>query len=82
MEKRRFIFRFRGTGPIPSDELEKIRALPEVDIVDATPRMLLIEATDEDGQALMESMPEWVVSPEQTVTYPDPRPRVAKDVNE
>ena len=80
MEKSRFIFRFRGTGPIPSEDLERIHALPEVDIVDSTSRMLLVQATEEDIKSLAQTMPEWVLSPEQTVSLPDPRPKVLEEV--
>jgi len=79
MDKSRFIFRFRGTGPIPSDDLERIRALPEVDIVDSTSRMLLLQATEEDVKSLASAMPEWVLSPEQTVSLPDPRPKILEE---
>jgi len=77
----RFIIRFRGTGSIPADDIERIRALPGTDVIDSTPRMLLVEAPDEEVKALVESMPEWVLSPEQTVLVPDPRPKVAEEVN-
>jgi len=79
MEKSRFIFRFRGTGPIPSEDLARIRALPEVEIVDSTSRMLLVQATEEDINSLAQTMPEWVLSPEQIVALPDPRPKVLEE---
>ncbi len=77
----RFIIRFRGTGPIPSDDIERIRALPGTDVIDSTSRMLLVEAPDDEVRALVESMPDWVLSPEQTVFAPDPRPKVAEEAN-
>jgi hypothetical protein len=79
MEKRRFILRFRGTGPIPGETLERINALPDFDVVDSTSRMLLVEATDEDAQALIETMPGWALSAEQTVPLPDSRPKVLEE---
>ncbi len=75
----RFILRFRGTGSIPPEDTERIRALPGTDVIDSTSRMLLVEAPDDEVRALVELMPEWVLSPEQTVSVPDPRPKVAEE---
>lgn len=79
MANGRFILRFRGTGPIPAKDIERIRALPDVNVIDTTSRMLLVEASEDDVASLIQSMPEWVLSPEQTVNRPDPRPKIMKE---
>ena len=79
MAKDRFILRFRGTGSIPAEDMERIRALPDVDVIDSTSRMLLVEAPEDEVKSLVQSMPEWVLSPEQTVGRPDPRPKVMEE---
>lgn len=79
MANRRFILRFTGTGSIPSADIERIRALPGIDVIDSTSRMLLVEAPEDEVMSLVQSMPEWVLSPEQTVDRPDPRPRVREE---
>jgi uncharacterized protein YlzI (FlbEa/FlbD family) len=76
MANGRFILRFKGTGPIPAKDIERIRALPDVDVLDSTSRMLLVEAEEDDVASLIHSMPEWVLSPEQTVNRSDPRPKI------
>lgn len=73
----RFIVRFRGTGPAQEADVNRIRALPETKVIDASsPRMMLVEAPEERLRDAIEEMPGWVMSPEQTIQLPDPRQKV------
>ncbi len=72
----RFILRYRGTGPAPEAHVERIRALPEARVLDASSRMMLVEAREEDLRNAVSEMPGWVLSAEQTIPLPDPRPKV------
>ncbi len=47
-------------------------------MVDATPRMLLVESDPDTISGLADSLPHWIVAPEQTLAVPDPRPRVER----
>jgi hypothetical protein len=77
MAMSRFVLRFRGKGPAPADDIERIRALPKTKVLDNTsPRMLLVEAPEEDLRALVDSLPEWVMTPEKMISLPDPRPKL------
>lgn len=71
----RFIVRFRGTGPKPAGDVERIRAVPETTVLDDSGRMLLVEASEEELKTLIESMPGWMMTREQMIPLPDPRPR-------
>jgi hypothetical protein len=75
----RFILRYTGRAPEASSGLERIRSTPGLTVVeDASPRMLLVEASDRVLDELVASLPGWVVSREQMVPLPDPRPRVRR----
>ena len=72
----RFILRFEGNGDSPVDDLERIRTLPDLKVVDDSSRMLLVEAPQEVVRKLVETLPEWSLSKERFVPVPDVRPRV------
>ena len=69
----RYILRFRGQGAIPEDDLRRIQARPGVHIVESTDRMLLLDAEPDQLHALKASLPDWVMSEEETFSAPDPR---------
>jgi hypothetical protein len=72
----RFILRFKGNGDSPVDDLERIRTLPDLKVVDDSSRMLLVEAPQEVVTKLVETLPEWSLSRERFVPMPDVRVRV------
>jgi hypothetical protein len=76
MTKSKYILRYTGKGPIPADDLERIRSLDALEVIDATSRMLLVESTESALKSLEASMPEWVVSRQRSISLPDPRPKV------
>lgn len=79
MSKGRYILRYRGEGPIPSDHAERIRDIDGLNLIDSTPRMMLVEATGrEELEQVVGALPEWVMSEERVVERPDPRPKIRK----
>jgi len=77
MPMGRFILRFRGTGPKPAEDIERIHALPQATVLDdSSPRMLLVEAPEAELKALIDLMPGWVMTPERMIPLPDPRPKL------
>lgn len=74
---KRYVLRFRGAGGKPAGDVARIRALPELKVVDdSASRMILVEAPVEKLTGLLRSLPEWVMSEEQMIPLPDPRPRI------
>lgn len=74
---QRYILRFRGEGTKPPADVERIRALPMLRVVDdAGGRVMLVEAESEELTSLLDSMPDWVLSKEQMVPLPNPRLKV------
>lgn len=76
MARRRYIARFEGQGAKPAADAARARRLPGVTVLDESSRMLLIEGDDEALLALVETLSDWVVAPEQTYTVPDTRKRL------
>ncbi len=71
----RFILRYRGVGPKPAEDVERIRCFPHLYVLDdSSPRMLLVEGSPDDLQTLVGSLRDWMVSKEQTYRLPDPLP--------
>jgi hypothetical protein len=73
----RYILRFRGKGPKPAEDVERVRAASQTVVLDdSSPRMLLVDGPDDEVRKLVDEMPEWVASPERFFELPDPRVRV------
>lgn len=73
----RFILRYRGAGPAREEDLKRIRSMPEARVIDASsPRMMLVEGPEEHLRSAISDMPDWVMSAEQMIPLPDPRPKV------
>ena len=76
MAMSNYILRYRGPGAIPVDHLERIRKLTGVDVIDTTPRMLLVKGPGEQLKSLINTLPDWVLSEEKIIYPPDPRPKL------
>ena len=76
--RSRFVLRYRGEGASPRADVDRFAQLPSTVVVDATPRMLLVEAEAEDLQALVDDLPDWVMAPEQGFPIPDTRKRAVR----
>jgi len=77
-QMERYILRYKGPGPKPDLDVERIRALPNTTVLDHSSRMLLVASPESELQALINSMPDWVMSPEQTFKLPDPHPKILR----
>lgn len=78
MGRTRFVLRYRGEGASPRSDVARVSELPATVVVDATPRMLLVESEPEALQALVDDLPDWVMAPEQEYPIPDTRRRAER----
>ena len=77
MERRRYVLRYRGQGTKPSSDVEHVRHLAGITVLDeSSSKMLLVECDEESTMGLAEGLPDWVVVPEQTFDVPDTRKRI------
>ncbi|MDQ3645275.1 MAG: hypothetical protein M3356_07210 [Actinomycetota bacterium] len=79
MAKCTFVLRYRGEGPKPAADVERIRGLPEATVLDeSSTRMMLVESDEQPLREVVASLHEWVVAPEQAVPLPETRERIKR----
>ena len=71
---RRFVLRYLGSGRVPSGEVARIEQ--SMQVVDRSPRMLLVEGSGAGVTRLLASLPRWVAAEEATIPVPSTRPSV------
>jgi hypothetical protein len=74
----RFILRYSG-GTAPEEHAALAAAAPNVKIIDRSPKMMLIEADDQDAKDLAARLSGWTIHPEVQYRLPDARKRIAND---
>lgn len=75
MARSRFVLRYRGSGAKPEGDMARLSDISDAVVVDASARMLLVESDPAPLQALVDSLPDWVMAPEQSLPLPDTRKR-------
>ncbi len=78
MVKPRFVLRYRGDGPTPEADVAQVRDLHDAVVVDASSRMLLVESEPEPLRQLLDTLPDWIMAPEQQYGVPDTRKRIER----
>lgn len=71
----RFILRFTGCGAVPAADVARIKAAKRLTVLEASARMLLVEAGEQEVAHMVESLEGWSCSPERAVRLPDLRPK-------
>ena len=74
----RYILRYHGNGAKPGEVAARLRSTPGVMIMDETPRMILVEASDDRAIRLIASPPNWLVAEERFTRLPDARHKILK----
>jgi len=72
------VLRYRGQGAPPDGDVARVAQLPEAVVLDTSPRMLLVESDPEALRTLVDSLPDWVMAPEQAFPLPDTRKRAVR----
>jgi hypothetical protein len=76
----RYVLRYQGSETPPGPDLQRIRGLSGLNVVDeSSAHMLLVEATDAAVRQVKQ-MPSWVVSPETFVPLPDARRKARRPI--
>jgi hypothetical protein len=74
---QRFILRYRGPGSAPEADVLRIRTSP-LQIIDESPRMVLVEGEGLALSKLLSQLDRWVSSVDHDVALPDPRLRPSR----
>jgi hypothetical protein len=72
---KRYVLRYQGKGTPPDQDHARIRSMDGLKILDASPRMYLVEAAEPAARQL-EQLPSWNVTPETVVPLPDTRKKI------
>jgi len=73
----RFILRFRGQGDAPARVAARLRALPAIDVIDDSGRMLLVEGEEAALRAALAG-DDWLIAPEREYSLAAARPRARR----
>jgi hypothetical protein len=73
----RFVVRFRASAPA-KDIAARLHASEDVRVIEETPRMLLVEASEADLLDVVKPGPDVLIFPEQHYELPDANPSIVK----
>lgn len=77
MAQDRYILNFKGSPPLPADDMRLIRS--KTHLVDTSRKTLLVEVNeDEVIYELARKLPDWTVKKETQYAVPTTRPQVKK----
>lgn len=76
----RFVLRYddAGSGSAPAAHLESIRSTAGVQVLDASPKMMLVDGGEAALRDKLKAMPGWSMHPEQEIPLPDTRQTIGK----
>lgn len=70
------ILRYTGAGPTPADDLQRLRALDGLRILEQTGRMVLLETPKQQAANLADLFPGWITSPVRSdIKVPESNPK-------
>ena len=70
----RYVLRYTGAGPVPTADVERVRACASV--LDTAGRTLLVDGPARRLRTMVAGLGDWVVAPEVVEPLPSTRPRV------
>jgi hypothetical protein len=73
---KRYILRHKSNSAAPQEDCQKISNAKGIKVVDATPRMLLVEADEATMQKITARFPDWSCSEEKTIPLPDTKKKI------
>lgn len=73
---KRLILRYAGPASEAEAAAASVRALPGIEVIDASPRMLLVEVPERLARQLGKRLPLWKISEEKTIELPPPLPKL------
>lgn len=74
----RFILRYSGEDA-PEEHDAALAASPLVKVIDRSPKMMLVDANEDDAKQLADRLPGWTLQPEVEYKIPDARKRIANE---
>jgi hypothetical protein len=72
----RFILRYGGSSSIPAESLKSIRTIPGLEVIDQSPKMLLVGGEESALREKLKDMPSWSMHAESAYPLPDVRQKI------
>jgi hypothetical protein len=72
----RFILRY-SSEDAPEEHDAALASSPLVKVIDRSPKMMLVDASEDDAKQLADRLPGWTLQPEVEYKIPDARKRIA-----
>lgn len=69
----RYILRYGGGATMPATHVENIRSIPGLEVIDESPKMLLVGGEESSLREKLKDLPGWSIHPEQEYSLPDTR---------
>ena len=77
--RSRYILRYTGAGSAPAAHVVRLSNVPGTRVLDHSDRMLLVEGDQEQLEAATRDLDGWVLTPDKTISIPDPRKKIEGD---
>ena len=74
----RFILRYAGEAA-PDEHAGVVAAASNVQVIDRSPKMMLLEGNEDDARQLADRLPGWTLHPEVQYKIPDARKRIMNE---
>ena len=72
----RYILRYGAQSSAPVEHLQAIRSTPGVQVLDESPRMLLVDGEESALRVRLKGMPGWSLHKEESIPLPDARKKL------
>ena len=73
----RYALRYNGPESMPTEHVNAIRSTQGLQVVDESPKMLLVDGNESTLREKLKQMPGWSIHPVQEYKLPDTRQRLA-----
>jgi hypothetical protein len=72
----RYILRYDGSASMPTQHSDGIRSIPGLQVIDESPKMLLVSGEESSLREKLKDLPGWSIHPEQDYQLPDTRQKI------
>jgi hypothetical protein len=72
----RYVLRYGGPSSAPAQHLDSIRSIPGLQVLDESPKMLLVGGDESSLREKLKHLPGWSIHPEQDYSLPDTREKI------
>jgi hypothetical protein len=68
----KLVLRKQAQQPVTPEDIRRVEVLPNLTVLDVTPRMIFVDADKEQLTSFVERFPGWLLAPVVEYSLPDP----------